>query len=153
MRFFFVHNKSSPSPLDLTKLNTSNVTNMREMFMNSNISNINLSSFDMSNVSEYEFMFRKSNATVIDLSNIDTTKFSSDNIADLLRDLSNDSITVYVPNQNCIDTLQYMVDSKITLALKKLVKRHSFSLDLYTKSTIMLWYFFVLKKSLKNYDF
>ena len=50
-------------------------------------------------------------------------------------------------------TLQYMVDSKITLALKKLVKRHSFSLDLYTKSTIMLWYFFVLKKSLKNYDF
>lgn len=126
---------------------------MREMFLNSNISNINLSSFDMSNVSEYEYMFGESNATVIDLSNIDTTKFSSDNIADLLRDLSNDSITVYVPNQNCIDTLQYMVDSKITLALKKLVKRHSFSLDLYTKSTIMLWYFFVLKKSLKNYDF
>lgn len=126
---------------------------MREMFLNSNISNINLSSFDMSNVSEYEYMFGESNATVIDLSNIDTTKFSSDNIADLLRDLSNDSITVYVPNQNCIDTLQYMVDSKITLALKKLVKRHSFSIDLYTKSTIMLWYFFVLKKSLKNYDF
>lgn len=93
MRFFFVHNKSSSSPLDLTKLNTSNVTNMREMFMNSNISNINLSS-------------------------IDTTKFSSDNIANLLRHLSADSITVYVPNQNCIDELQYMVDSKITLALK-----------------------------------
>ena len=53
-----------------------------------------------------------------DLSNIDTTKFDSYNIADLLRDLSNDSITIYVPNQNCIDTLQYMVDSKITLALK-----------------------------------
>lgn len=118
MRFFFVHNKSSPSPLDLTKLNTSNVTNMREMFAESQISNINLSSFDMSNVSEYEYMFGESNATVIDLSNIDTTKFSSDNIADLLRDLSNDSITVYVPNQNCIDELQYMVDSKITLALK-----------------------------------
>ena len=55
---------------------------------------------------------------IIDLSNIDTTKFASDNIADLLRDLSNDSITIYIPNQNCIDTLQYMVDSKITLALK-----------------------------------
>ena len=89
---------------------------MREMFAESQISNINLLSFDMSNVSEYEFMFRRSNAIVIDLSNIDTTKFASDNIADLLRDLSNDSITVYVPNQNC--TLQYMVDSKITLALK-----------------------------------
>lgn len=126
---------------------------MREMFAESQISNINLSSFDMSNVSEYDNMFRGSNATVIDLSNIDTTKFDSYNIADLLCDLSNDSITVYVPNQNCIDELQYMVDSKITLALKKLVKRHSFSLDLYTKSTIMLWYFFVLKKSLKNYDF
>ena len=43
---------------------------------------------------------------------------SSDNIADLLYHLSADSITVYVPNQNCIDELQYMVDSKITLALK-----------------------------------
>ena len=40
---------------------------MREMFMNSNISNINLSSFDMSNVSEYDNMFGESNATVIDL--------------------------------------------------------------------------------------
>ena len=118
MRFFFVHNKSSSSPIDLSKFNTSNVTNMREMFYESQISNINLSSFDMSNVSEYEFMFRKSNAIVIDLSNIDTTKFDSYNIADLLRDLSNDSITIYVPNQNCIDILQYMVDSKITLALK-----------------------------------
>lgn len=86
--------------------------------MNSQMSNIDLSSFDMSNVSEYDEMFRESNATVIDLSSIDTTKFSSDNIADLLRHLSADSITVYVPNQNCIDELQYMVDSKITLALK-----------------------------------
>ena len=64
------------------------------------------------------WMFESSYATVIDLSSIDTIKFSSDNIADLLRYLSNDSITVYVPNQNCIDTLQYMVDSKTTLALK-----------------------------------
>lgn len=55
--------------------------------MNSNISNINLSSFDMSNVSEYDNMYGESNATVIDLSNIDTTKFSSDNIVDLLCDL------------------------------------------------------------------
>ena len=86
--------------------------------MNSQMSNIDLSSFDMSNVSEYDEMFMNSYATVIDLSSIDTTKFSSDNIADLLRDLSADSITVYVPNQNCIDELQYMVDSKITLALK-----------------------------------
>lgn len=86
--------------------------------MNSQMSNINLSSFDMSNVSEYEFMFMNSYATVIDLSSIDTAKFSSDNIANLLRHLSADSITVYVPNQNCIDELQYMVDPKITLALK-----------------------------------
>ena len=57
------------------------------MFAESQISNINLSSFDMSNVSEYDNMFRGSNATVIDLSNIDTTKFSSDNIVDLLCDL------------------------------------------------------------------
>lgn len=91
---------------------------MSFMFAVSQILNINLSSFDMSNVSEYVCMFYESQATVIDLSNIDTTKFSSDNIADLLRDLSADSITVYVPNQNCIDELQYMVDSKITLALK-----------------------------------
>lgn len=86
--------------------------------MNSQMSNINLSSFDMSNVSEYEFMFMNSYATVIDLSSIDTAKFSSDNIANLLRHLSAESITVYVPNQNCIDELQYMVDPKITLALK-----------------------------------
>lgn len=59
-----------------------------------------------------------SNISNINLSSIDTTKFSSRNIADLLYHLSADSITVYVPNQNCIDELQYMVDSKITLALK-----------------------------------
>ena len=64
------------------------------------------------------WMFESSYATVIDLSSIDTIKFSSDNIADLLRYLSNDSVTVYVTNQNCIDELQYMIDSKITLALK-----------------------------------
>lgn len=66
---------------------------MRSMFMNSQTSNIDLSSFDI-------------------------TKFSSRNIADLLYHLSADSVTVYVPNQNCIDELQYMVDPKITLALK-----------------------------------
>ena len=49
------------------------------------------------------WMFESSYATVIDLSSIDTIKFSSDNIADLLRYLSNDSVTVYVTNQNCID--------------------------------------------------
>ncbi len=59
-----------------------------------------------------------SNISNINLSSIDTTKFSSRNIADLSRHLCADSITVYVPNQNCIDELQYMVDSKITLALK-----------------------------------
>ena len=62
MRFFFVHNKISSSPIDLSKFNTSKVTNIREMFYESQISNINLSSFDMSNVSEYEYMFRRSNA-------------------------------------------------------------------------------------------
>lgn len=63
-------------------------------------------------------MFMNSQTSNIDLSSFDTTKFSSRNIADLLYQLSADSITVYVPNQNCIDELQYMVDSKITLALK-----------------------------------
>ena len=32
MRFFFVHNKSSSSPIDLSKFNTSKVTNMSNMF-------------------------------------------------------------------------------------------------------------------------
>lgn len=72
----------------------------------------------MSNVSEYDAIFMNSYATVIDLSSFDITKFSSRNIADLLYHLSADSVTVYVPNQNCIDELQYMVDPKITLALK-----------------------------------
>lgn len=63
-------------------------------------------------------MFMNSQTSNIDLSSFDTTKFSSRNIADLLYHLSADSVTVYVPNQNCIDELQYMVDPKITLALK-----------------------------------
>lgn len=62
--------------LDLSNFNTSNVTNMRDMFMRcSGLTSLNLSNFDTSNVTDIGGMFYDcSGLTSLNLSNIDTSK-------------------------------------------------------------------------------
>ena len=66
---------SSLSSMDLTYLDTSNVTNMYRMFYNSSATTLDLSSFDTSNVTNMDWMFYKSAATKIKgLNNFSTSK-------------------------------------------------------------------------------
>ena len=59
--------------LDLTNLDTSNVTNMSSMFCGSNLTILDLSNLDTSNVTNMSSMFYGSNLTTLDLSNLDTS--------------------------------------------------------------------------------
>ena len=62
------------SSLDLTNLDTSNVTNMYEMFRNSKATSIKgLDNFDTSNVTDMSYMFQYSQATTLNLSSFDTS--------------------------------------------------------------------------------
>lgn len=62
-------------------LNTSGVTNMASMFMNSNIMSLDLSNWDTSNVTSMFYMFNgASNLTSLDISNFDTSKLTSGEI-------------------------------------------------------------------------
>ena len=66
---------SSLSSMDLTYLDTSNVTKMYGMFYNSSATTLDLSSFDTSNVTNMSWMFYKSVATEIKgLNNFNTSK-------------------------------------------------------------------------------
>ena len=62
--------------LNLSNFNTSKVTNMRFMFFHaSNLTSLNLSNFDTSRVADMQYMFSyASNLTSLDLSNFDTSK-------------------------------------------------------------------------------
>ena len=62
--------------LNLSNFNTSKVTNMRFMFFHaSNLTSLNLSNFDTSRVTDMQYMFSyASNLTSLNLSNFDTSK-------------------------------------------------------------------------------
>ena len=64
---------------DLSKYDTSNVTNMSDMFRNcSGLTSLDLSSFDTSNVTNMSDMFRNcSGLTSLDLSSFDTSKVTN----------------------------------------------------------------------------
>ena len=66
----------SLTSLDLSNIDTSNVTNMSEMFlMCSNLTSLNISGFDTSNVTDMGYMFNGcSNLTSLDLSGFDTSR-------------------------------------------------------------------------------
>ena len=68
---------SSLSSMDLTYLDTSNVTNMYRMFYNSSATTLDLSSFDTSNVTNMGWMFSDSKATSLDLSSFDTSNVTN----------------------------------------------------------------------------
>ena len=64
---------SQATSLDLSSFDTSNVTNMSSMFFNSKATSLYLSSFATSNVTNMLSMFSNSQATSLDLSSFDTS--------------------------------------------------------------------------------
>ncbi|EKP7339173.1 BspA family leucine-rich repeat surface protein [Listeria monocytogenes] len=64
---------SAATSLDLSSFDTSKVTNMGYMFDQSAATSLDLSSFDTSNVTSMTYMFDSSPATSLDLSNFDTS--------------------------------------------------------------------------------
>ena len=60
--------------IGLDKFNTYKVTNMNNMFYNSQVVSIDVSSFDTSNVTNMTSMFEGTKISSIDLSNFDTQK-------------------------------------------------------------------------------
>ena len=73
MRYMF-QSTSATSIKGLDNFDTSNVTNMSEMFQDSQATTLDLSSFDTSNVTNMSYMFSSSKATTLDLSSFDTSK-------------------------------------------------------------------------------
>lgn len=63
--------------LDLSNFNTSKVTNMSGMFANSKATTLNLSNFNTSNVTDMSSMFTNSVATTLDLSSFNTSKVNN----------------------------------------------------------------------------
>ena len=69
----YTYNYSKASSIDLSNNDTSNITNMSNMFMGSSATSINLSDIDTSNVTNMSGMFNRSQATTLDVSHFDTS--------------------------------------------------------------------------------
>lgn len=108
MRYMFGSDDSntgsvSPSPIDLSHFNTSNVRDMEGMFQGSHLPNIDVRHFDVSRVTNLSFTFaRLKNVRQLDLSgwdtrnvtNMDSTFLYSEEITDLnVSGWQNDSAT------------------------------------------------------------
>ena len=63
--------------LDLSNIDTSNVTNMSGMFNSSKATSIDFTGFDTSNVTDMSYMFERSAVTELDLSSFDTSKVTN----------------------------------------------------------------------------
>ena len=75
MDYMFMNSKATS--LDLSSFDTSNVTKMNIMFSGSQATNLDLSSFDTSNVTNMSAMFGASQATSLDLSSFDTSNVTN----------------------------------------------------------------------------
>ena len=75
MRYMFYNSKATT--LDVSKFDTSNVTNMSNMFAYSQATTLDLSKFDTSKVTNMSNMFSHSQATALDLSKFDTSKVTN----------------------------------------------------------------------------
>lgn len=70
---------NSATTLDLSKLNTSNVTSMRGMFGNSSFSSLDLSSFDTSKVTTMRYML----GLMTEITSLDLTSFDTSNVVSM----------------------------------------------------------------------
>ncbi|EAF9239159.1 BspA family leucine-rich repeat surface protein [Listeria monocytogenes] len=68
---------STATSLDVSNFDTSNVTNMSNMFAGSTATSLDVSNFDTSNVTDMSIMFEGSAATSLDVSNFDTSNVTN----------------------------------------------------------------------------
>lgn len=73
----YMFNCSQATSIDLSKFDTSNVTNMNYMFFNSQATSLDLSSFDTNNVTSMIAMFNCSQATSLNLLSFNTSKVTN----------------------------------------------------------------------------
>ena len=68
---------TSLTSLDLSNLDTSNVTNMSGMFFSTSLTSLDLSNLDTSNVTNMSGMFSNTSLTSLNLSNLDTSNVTN----------------------------------------------------------------------------
>lgn len=78
--------------LDVSDLDTSNVTNMRSMFKRTEAKHINLDGFNTSKAVSMYRLFDKAKVEELDISNIDTR--NAESIAEMFRDIKIDAIDI-----------------------------------------------------------
>ncbi len=121
MRYMF-QSTSATSIKGLDNFDTSNVTNMSEMFQNSQATTLDLSSFDTSNVTNMSYMFSSSKATTLDLSSFDTSKVT-------------DMYHMFYGNQATTLDLSSFNTSKVTNMSKMFYNSKATTLDLSSFNT------------------
>ena len=72
--------RSRASAIDMSKFNTSNITNMKNMFTSTLATTLDLSTFNTSNVTNMNSMFMGAEATSVNLTNFDTSKVTDLNL-------------------------------------------------------------------------
>ena len=92
--------------IDLSKFNTSNVTDMNHMFRECKATSIGLSNFDTSKVTTMQHMFNQCEATSLDLSNFDTSKVTD--MRCMFYECQATSIDLSNFNTSKVTTMEYM---------------------------------------------
>ena len=116
MQYMFYGSKANR--IDLSKLDTSKVTDMSYMFADSNFWELNLSNFDTSKVTNMEKMFSSLKAFALDLSNFDTSKVT--NMSGMFYNLNLDEINLSNFNTSNVVNMSYMfgLSKKLKLDLR-----------------------------------
>ena len=139
-------NTSATSIKGLDNFNTSKVTNMIGMFDNSKATTLDLSSFNTSNVTDMSHMFWNSQATTLDLSNFDTSK-----VTDMTRMFSYSQATTL--NLSSFDTSKVTDMSYMFFCSKgTALNLSSFDTSKVTDMSLMFSYSQATTLDLSNFD-
>ncbi|MCW07151.1 BspA family leucine-rich repeat surface protein [Listeria monocytogenes] len=107
--------QSIATNLDLRNLDTSNVTDMNQMFAGSATTSLDLSSFDTSNVTNMEYMFWSSAATSLDVSNFDTSNVT--NMLGMFQSSAATSLDLSNFDTSNVTTMQSMFAGSVATSL------------------------------------
>ncbi|EAG1723497.1 BspA family leucine-rich repeat surface protein [Listeria monocytogenes] len=107
--------QSIATNLDLRNLDTSNVTDMNQMFAGSATTSLDLSSFDTSNVTNMEYMFWNSAATSLDVRNFDTSNVT--NMLGMFQSSAATSLDVSDFDTSNVTTMQSMFAGSVATSL------------------------------------
>ncbi|EAF1671379.1 BspA family leucine-rich repeat surface protein [Listeria monocytogenes] len=107
--------QSIATNLDLRNLDTSNVTDMNQMFAGSATTSLDLSSFDTSNVTNMEYMFWNSAATSLDVRKFDTSNVT--NMLGMFQSSAATSLDVSNFDTSNVTTMQSMFAGSVATSL------------------------------------